>query len=181
MRLFCVMPGSALAQLQAGALWATLDHTAILQDPDHGFELFLDPYIWMMEQMRKRGLAPAVRPDLQWPLWAWATRKDAEHHFRTQVQHNLEYWSTGCRLVELDIPDDRCLRSDYELWHLVLNNCNDTRPEWEKYVFDLDWRDPDWRTDDYTVQVTFWEVYAPELVSVIMTEEDVNERQPEHA
>lgn len=136
----------ALGQLRA-PLRVTLAHT----EPDP----FRRAYDWLAEQMVQRGL---IRPDPGfYPLWAWPDYdKLCSSYLRPDgpvtVLSDQVY-------LEIDVPDSLVLLSDYELWHLVLNGSRATEKEkalWPRLMFDLKWRDPYYRTKDFTVQATFW-------------------------
>mgnify|MGYP001583867129 CR=1 FL=1 len=72
---------------------------------------FRPAYRWMRVQMMRRGcLGP-----LQHPLWTW--------HFPRPDLRGGALLSRGIRGVrlELQVPPDRVLLSDFEAWHCVLN------------------------------------------------------------
>lgn len=99
------------------------------------YAMFPKEYAWLMEQMKKR------LPDYngEYPTWLWVTRPDlrcAGHIAKGEK----------AVLLEISIPEKKVLFSDFQAWHIVLNNCvldaYDGEPiskeESWKRIFDLD-------------------------------------------
>ena len=136
---------------------------------------------WLIRQMEQRiGPPPA---GVTYPVWAWYMQngKHRKPDLRT------ERWGYGpggeeYACIEFEIPDDRVLLSDFEVWHIVL--CNgliaeseeeDNRQDtfydsltseeqkaykdknWER-VFDITPQDNHWIKRGSWVQATFWEL-----------------------
>jgi hypothetical protein len=76
---------------------------------DHVWAEFVEPYKWMIEQMKQRipGFAGG------YPIWAWTRRKDAEWSGRPRKAHDRV-------LVRWRAPRDQVLLSDFFTWHAVL-------------------------------------------------------------
>lgn len=151
-------------------------------------------YVWMAEQMLKRGLISRPR----FPIWGWYQPKpDLRHggHLLRGVR--------GVRL-ELEVPPERALLSHFDGWHCVLNSWyvpfswkqdrafdrlrrkldrtgrlkagnppasfrRRIRKSWER-IFDwkrLD-KSPLWRTRDGKphVQAVLWEIRLSDVVKV---------------
>lgn len=117
MRLWTVQSSSAFIALNRdGVLYCDSPRTADHLD-DGESDMFRRAYDWMMDQMEKR--IPAPRPkDAQFPLWAWAqvgSYKKEYHPFGHVYTHGKSV------LLELDVPDDQVLLSDYDIWYCVAN------------------------------------------------------------
>ena len=81
--------------------------------------LYLPPYRWMASQMKKR-IGPPYQPNAL-PLWAWyqwygSARKRPD--LRAGGLMSCGEW--GVR-IEIEVPDESVLLSDYQLWYYVLN------------------------------------------------------------
>ena len=107
----------------------------LVGNPDYVWDDFSDPYQWMMRQMNKRILSY----EGEYPIWVWTERQDLRRS---------GYFKSGIRGVqlELNIPDEKVLLSDFNAWHFVLNNDslliddeeNISKEEsWER-IFDFD-------------------------------------------
>ena len=146
-------------------------------------QAFVDAYDWLVKQMDDKGI---YHPEnTEYPVWAWHT------HYWKRKQPDLrrnEYGSyRGRELVclELDIPDELVLLSDFDAWHDVLNKCyiddstceeeydmiydefdklpSDERDRlmvesWNK-IFDVTTTiDTEWIKRGKFIQATFWEL-----------------------
>lgn len=72
---------------------------------------FKKPYKWLCDQMEQRDIPLKGRP----PMWAWTTKPDL------RSSYHLEKGEKGVRL-ELEVPDELVLVSNFEAWHCVLND-----------------------------------------------------------
>jgi hypothetical protein len=140
---------------------------------------FTDAYDWLAHQMaNKIGLPPE---GVRYPVWAWYSQngKHKKPDLRT------ERWGYGpgdedyvC--LELEVPDDKVLLSDFDSWHAVLNGSwiADSEAEWDEMeskfdsmtgeekrrfltqnwerVFDTSPVNNDWMSRGSWVQATFW-------------------------
>lgn len=154
-----------------------------MQDELAGKELdpqFEAAYEWLTKQMEKR-VGP--RPDgVRFPVWAWY-----QYSWKRKPDLRKERWTNGSggeRLacIELDVPDDQVLLSDFNAWHSVLSRwpISDTEEESDKIHEYLDHADEaeeevflqknweralditpfknDWIRRGEDVQATFWEL-----------------------
>lgn len=77
-------------------------------------------YSWLVSQMKKR-IGPPPE-GVSFPVWAWYQwRKD-----RKKPDLRAERWYYGYRgekfyRLEIDIPDEQVLLSNFALWHVPLN------------------------------------------------------------
>lgn len=67
-------------------------------------------YQWMMEQMRKRIKGYGGK----YPVWVWTERPDLR-------QSALLSRGTEGVLLKLELPPEKVLLSDFDAWHIVLN------------------------------------------------------------
>lgn len=158
--------------IQSAAAWAELQSKGVLRAPfslttgaDPDWDNFVPAYNWMRDQMIARGIEPTVNdPDL-YPIWAWSDHVVAFEEWAL-YKRRPKFWRDNNVLLEIDIPEERVLLSDYELWHLVLNGEHSTpeeRAEWPRLVLDLTWEDPEYRVKNYRVQATFWELHLNQV------------------
>ena len=99
---------------------------------------FKPSYRWLCQKMEERGILLGGRP----PIWAWTEKPDLRQG------GYLSKGEKGVRM-ELLVPDNLILLSNFEAWHFVLNNWNlpydvedadiDKKNEksWER-IFELD-------------------------------------------
>ncbi|MDZ7840387.1 MAG: DUF3841 domain-containing protein [Gammaproteobacteria bacterium] len=73
---------------------------------------------WMNEQMRRR-LGPPPRGS-RYPVWAWKVYDSDSPRPDLRCVAHLPRGTRGARL-EIDVPDERVLLSDFMRWHSVLN------------------------------------------------------------
>jgi hypothetical protein len=75
-------------------------------------EFYLDAYTWMNEQMIKHV------PDHSgnFPIWAYVNRPNLRK--QSPVRENFTVRITA------DVPVERVLISNFEMWHCCLNNCH---------------------------------------------------------
>lgn len=141
---------------------------------------FRKHYDWLVTQMKQRIGCPDKT--IQYPVWAWHTRN--WKHKKPDLRHAR--WAYGkpgeayiC--IELEIPDNQVLLSDFDAWNSVLNNSIladnmedwerqedelDKLPEpqktealhsnWEKNLFNISPLKNEWCIRDCDIQATFW-------------------------
>ena len=96
----------------------------------------------MAEQMKKRIGNP---PDgVELPVWAWYQwegmwkRPDMRHHGRVSDK------GVASVLLILEVPDDKVLLSDFDYWHVVLNDGELILPYDENVVYSKEERQKSW-------------------------------------
>ena len=109
--------------MQPVEVWQEIQETGVYRcDPARSsMPEFTDMYEWLIRQMEQRiGPPPA---GVTYPVWAWYMQngKHRKPDLRT------ERWGYGpggeeYACIEFEIPDDRVLLSDFEVWHIVLCN-----------------------------------------------------------
>ena len=145
---------------------------------------FLSAYDWLCDKLE----AKSTRPEnVQYPVWAWFRFNSKEK--KPDLRHNC-YGHRGDEMVciELEIPDEYVLLSDFDLWHFVLNkwflpDCfypdygyedDEKHDAWLKSltpeqqeierekswnrIFDIIPFENDWIAKGQYVQAVFWEI-----------------------
>ena len=77
-------------------------------------------YDWMANEMRKH-IGNPPNPDIRYPLWAWyqyTSRKKPKPPVSPNV---LESDQKEGVILEIEVPDNEVLLSDFGLWHVPLN------------------------------------------------------------
>ncbi len=147
-------------------------------------------YRWLCDQMSKRiGPPPG---GVIYPIWAWYQWEPK----RKRPDLRNERWGNGIRgdrfvRMEIDVPDDEVLLSDFDSWSIILLNglisateaeydrlqavCDALPTEedqwamrsrnWER-VFDLSPLDDEWCTRGNCIQATFWELRKEQVKRV---------------
>lgn len=174
--------------IQDEAAYEVFQETGVLRaNPNHLLfdgEL-LHAYDWMAAQMHRRiGAAP---DGVQYPVWAWY---QWEGKRKRMDLRKSGYANRGTPMVQITLEADikDFLLSDFDAWHIVLNqhymadneqdwdtfyaNGGDHRTDeivksWEK-IFDLTrctsgW---DYAPDRQTVQATLWEIHISQVKKV---------------
>lgn len=108
-------------------------------------EWFLNPYTWMMKQMSKR--LPEYKGE--YPVWLWLSTDNISFS---------ELLEDDYVLLEVELPQDQVLLSNFDAWHIVLNdshfdedNIAITKEKSWEYIFDkdkLEWLGYDFEKED---------------------------------
>ena len=146
-------------------------------------------YDWLVRQMIRRvGKKPA---GVTYPVWAWYQKNGQ----RKRPDLRRERWRCGWKgehyvCLEIDIPDEEVLLSDFNAWSLILSDVLISYSEeedealymeynslsfdekrcmkdknWER-VFDLSPFENDWMRRGDTIQATFWELRREQIRAV---------------
>lgn len=150
---------------------------------------FKESYDWLVEQMEYR---IGRRPNgVSYPIWAWHTR-DWQH--KKPDLRNVGLGNKGEKSVciEVEIPDNQVVLTDYDTWHFVLNNWyfddSYSEEEWEKLhakydrlnrdnrekikiqswqkIFDVSPFQNEWCQRGRYIQATFWVLYLKDVKDV---------------
>lgn len=146
-------------------------------------------YEWLAARMRKRIDPPS--PNISFPIWAWHTYdgKRKKPDLRRERFGN-GFYGEVFYCLEIEIPDNEVLLSDFDLWNIILLNGlisysekEDEKIEaqyeslqkeekesflsknWEK-VFDIIELDNPWVTCGEWIQATFWELKTEHIKQV---------------
>jgi hypothetical protein len=156
----------------------TCDHNKV------GEPSFLDRYWWLNKQLDKKDPKPE---SVEYPVWAWY-RFDGKEK-KPDLRHSCySYHGDKMVCIELEIPDEKVLLSDFDLWHFPLNDwwlydCfypnygekeYDKDHEWFKNlspeeqqvekekswerIFNIEPFESDWIARGKYVQAVFWEL-----------------------
>ena len=79
---------------------------------------FIDRYGWLVKKLSEKDSKPC---NVDYPVWAWYRFNGKEK--KPDLRHSC-YGSRGEKMVclELEVPDEKVLLSDFDLWHFPLNN-----------------------------------------------------------
>lgn len=154
-----------------------------------GMDDWQEQYDWLVREMKERiGELPE---GVSYPVWAWYMREGA----RKKPDLRRERWGNGWKgerfaCMEIDIPEERLILSDYDTWSVILLNglLADTEEECEllekeceamppdaqrdykyrnwKNVFDLTYVDNGWMHRGDSIQATFWELRKEDIKKV---------------
>lgn len=145
---------------------------------------FLVAYDWLCEKLDNKSPKPE---NVKYPVWAWFRFNSKEK--KPDLRHSC-YGHRGDEMVciELEIPDEYVLLSDFDLWHFVLNkwwlyDCfrqgygeddHDADEAWFKSltkeqqedekekswerIFNIEPFESDWIARGQYVQAVFWEI-----------------------
>jgi hypothetical protein len=98
--------------IQHEEAWKCFEKCGILKaDGRRIWKEFVAPYRWMSGQMKKR----LANCRCRYPIWAWCRKPDLRHS---------GYLPKGTQgiCLEIRVPAQRVLLSDFGSWHLVLSN-----------------------------------------------------------
>jgi len=174
MRLFTVQPKEVIDKiLKQGSHVCDPSKSSMLNDL-----IYQEAYDWMVEKMNSR---LTNKDNIQYPVWAWY-KIDGVNEL---PDFNLSIFS-NCKtyLLELEVPDEDVLLSDFENWHFPLNdwyyipykNDDQTEKEDKRYrrlPFDeqLKVKYASWNIifkvkDSDMVQATFWKIKKENLIYI---------------
>lgn len=168
-----------------------IDNGYFICDEKYADRDFTSAYKWLMGQMDKKGIYHPI--NCKTPIWAWY-RYNGKNKKPDLRNSGFGIRGTKSVCIELEIPENDVLLSDYTDWHRVLNNgYNDNsnnEQEWEKEtswyeslsgknkqlvkikswekIFDIPTvpYKNDWRSYGYWVQATFWVIRIEDIVKV---------------
>ena len=100
--------------------WDRLQHEGVLRGDGRRVPAYYRyAYRWMADQMRLR--LPPHRA--RFPLWGWYRWQGLKQHRPDlRASAHLAKGQAGVR-IEVDLPEDSVLLSDFNGWHCVLNRC----------------------------------------------------------
>ncbi len=145
-----------------------------------------EQYDWLAQEMKRRIGDPPE--GIRLPVWAWYMWEGG----RKKPDLRRERWGNGWKgdrfaCMEIDIPEERVLLSDFDDWSIILLNglISDTEEEderlekeyermspeerikyrnnnWER-AFSLQFLDNDWVHRGDSIQATFWELKREDI------------------
>ena len=184
MRLWTIQPPEVFEKLQKDGRFVC-DHryedVALWHYNDYAYD-------WLAEQLRQRIGEPPE--GVKYPIWAWHTM-DWKHK-----KPDLRYGGYAKRgekriLIEIEIPDDKVVLTDFDAWHYVLSDWYfddaGSKEEWDSIhqwydalpsdkqkevkerswlkIFDISKYESDWMVRGREIQATFWELRAEQVIS----------------
>lgn len=173
MRVWSLQPRTIAYEVARGEIFRCDPELAECFNSDESFRF---AYAWMIQRMDERIERPA---HVKLPVWAWYRNygANAKPDRRRALYRN--YDKSEYALMELEIPENALLLSDFNDWHCVLNDCPNLPDEvwdelddnaWDSFSEEEkleSWNDifdkPDNR--DF-VQACFWEI-KPEYLKKI--------------
>ena len=186
MRLWTVQPVEVWDILQKQGYFICNPEKSDYISTDWGFK---EPYDWLVNQMELR---IGKRPHrVQYPIWAWHTR-NWQHKKPDLRTIGLGKKGEKSVCIEIEIPDNQVLLSDYNAWHYVLNKWwfDDSLSEedWEKKhewfdslpytiqnkirekswerIFNITPFKNDWVSNGRYIQATFWILYLKDVKNI---------------
>lgn len=179
MKLWSIQPAEIYSQIQEKGSYRFNREKAVSK-----FNLWPEfcqaAYGWLVLQMTGRiGKPPS---GTEYPVWAWHTWDGKRKHPDLRCRQGERGEEMVC--MELEVPDDQVLLSDYDAWHFVLNDFyygdaqdddgfdresewfdslseEDQKKEkersWQK-IFNLERRNTEWDRNGYYIQACFWEL-----------------------
>lgn len=151
MRLWTVQPVEVWKLLQEKGLYVCdKAKSECLEDP-----YFVAAYDWLVAQMEDR---VGARPEgVEYPVWAWYTYDGVHGELNLDKE---SYVGKGQKAVclEIEIPDNEVVLTDFENWHCVLNNayCSNALSE-EEWDRDMEWYDSIGMEEQKKVKVESWQ------------------------
>ena len=189
MRLWSIHPISVWEEIQTKGYYRCDPNKAeLIYDDDVSLKA---QYLWLVDKMKARVGDPP--DDVQYPVWAWYIY-DGVHKKPDLRRSGYEEPGTQCVCMEVEIPDNKVLLSDFDGWHFVLGNWyymqggseeefdhimarldqlpkdeknEHIRKSWDK-IFDIQEVESDWCPVGDYVQATFWELRAKDIRKVVL-------------
>ncbi len=113
--------------LEQDIYYCNIDKSELCQE----FKSFKTAYNWMRTQMYKR--LSGINTNT-WPIWCWY--KWNNKHKKPDLRYaEFKYREADEYLIELEVPDDQVLLSDFDNWHFVLNGIDNE--DWQE-IFNVD-------------------------------------------
>lgn len=187
MRLWTVQPIEVWRELKEKGYFICDPMKAdYISDKEYNFK---NSYDWLVKQMEYK---IGKRPNgVDYPIWAWHTR-DWQH--KKPDLRNVGLGNKGEKSVciEIEIPDNQVVLTDFDAWHYVLNNWyfdnSNNEEEWEKAhqkfdrldmkkrekikhqswqnIFNVSPFKNDWFQRGRYIQATFWVLYLKDVKDV---------------
>ncbi|MBO5180041.1 MAG: DUF3841 domain-containing protein [Clostridia bacterium] len=115
---------------------------------------FVESYDWLVKEMEDR--IGARDEDVEYPVWAWHTFDGKNDELDLDKE---SYVSAGEEAVclEIEIPDNEVVLTDFNNWHCVLNNsyCASALSE-EEWESEMKWFDSLERDEKKKVKEESW-------------------------
>jgi len=185
MIVYSIQPLSWVQKMLNGE--ALLANTNLVEQDWYPQDTWQKAYTWMSDEMIKRVGPPPC--DIIYPMWAWVwyDGPNSRPDLRTTTMRNWAKHSQHV-LLTLDIQKDNLLISDYNLWHLCLNNWflgpeeeqwlkiedatqknNAKHTSWTR-IFDHDWCRVwgEYKEQDQILQATLWSIKPENVIKATL-------------
>ncbi len=172
MKLWTLQPHSVAEKLKAGEPYVCDPLISSFSNDDD----FIKSYDWLVSEMAKVIPQPE---HVRWPAWAWHTNYGVQTKpdRRRGMFNNYDELDS---ILELEVPDELVLLSDFDDWHCVLNNCAimsdeeyeawPEKDEWDCAVYTDEFKLDSWkkvfRSNTEFVQACIWTIEPEYLVKV---------------
>lgn len=168
MRVWSIQPVEIAERVEAGERFLCDPELAVCYNLDDSFQ---QAYRWLVGEMGQRIPRPE---DVQLPIWAW--HRSYGKQVKPDRRRSLfrEYGKENA-ILELGIPDELVLLTDFEDWHAVLNNCPiitdeeyeaDPDREFSRQETEMTWQQLFSVDDKEFVQACFWSIEPEQLIRV---------------
>ncbi len=118
--------------------------------------IFARAYHWMAEQMRIRIGEPPIK-GIEYPMWAWYQYNSAKDNKPPRSSKNMK---DGVNVyMEIEIPDNEVLLSDYGSWHAPLNE--GPIDDWKRIYKETD------KLDKEAGRILTFDEYPPHIQKMI--------------
>jgi len=143
MKLWTIQHQEAYKQLRKnGVLYANEEYLFCEDDFRHAYD-------WMSLELSKKDVMPE---GIRYPIWAWY---QWEGKRKKRDMRGSGFSTRGDPIVqlEIEIPDEKVLLSDFELFHFVLNNLymastEEEDEQFQKWIESKGIKYGDWRCDE---------------------------------
>lgn len=153
------------------------------------YDSFKNAYNWYIEKMIQKVGLPLE--NIKYPVWAWYKRKGKR---KKPDLRESGYAMRGTKMVcmEIEIPDEQVVLSDFDNWHFVLGDYYysqavseeewdkdqdlfDSLPELEKQekkiqswkiIFNIESQKENGLNQGNFIQATFWKLYKEQIKKV---------------
>lgn len=192
MKLWTVQPEEVYNELKNNNIYFCKEKQSPYLYNDDGTKenIFYNAYDWLAKKMTE--IIGPPPENIHFPVWAWYRYDWQEKPFSLEeaakdISNDKNYY-----LLEIEVPENEVLLSDFDAWHYVLNNwyiddsmneiesdkiSNEfkklpmqkqeelTKESWNK-IFDISKFENDWKVQGRYVQATFWELKPKYIKSV---------------
>ena len=147
--------------LETGTLTADDDYIFAPEFNSHAYQ-------WLSNRMKDLiGMPP---PGVHFPVWAWYQWEGVRKRPDMRTHRHWSNKGTPIVLITFQIPDDKVLLSDFDMWHVILNDGYlplDERDDKDEYTENekLNSWDNIFR---YDIETDFWD--APKSTQATMWE-----------
>lgn len=131
MTLWTIQPVDVAKQLEETGIYKCNPDKA----PNISDGSFVKAYNWLIKQMKEIiGNSPK---GVKYPVWAWYVT-DNKHQRPDMRKLAFRVYKPSV-LMEVEIPDNEVVLTDFNRWHIVLNNCLNYKANYLENISDDEW------------------------------------------